>query len=50
MFEKENNNEDIIKENKLKETVNKNNIANLDKVLDNVFKKMNELINDNKKQ
>ena len=50
LFEKENNNEDIIKENKLKETVNKKNIANLDKVLDNAFKKMNELINDNKKQ
>lgn len=50
LLEKENNNEYIIKENKLKETVNKNNIANLDKVLYNVFKKMNELIKENQKQ
>jgi len=50
LFEKENNNEDIIKENKLKEIINKDNITNLDKVLDNTLKKMNELIKDNQKQ
>ena len=48
LFDKNEQKEDIEKENNLKEKINEKNISN--KILDNVFRKINELIKENEKQ
>jgi hypothetical protein len=47
-YDKESNNKDIInKDNNLKNKINVKDIPNIDKVLDAIIKKMNELVKDN---
>ena len=50
LYEKSNKTEDIIKENNIKDIIKEKNINNLDKVLDNILRKMNELIKENEIQ
>ena len=47
IFEKESLNEDIKMGKNMKDIINVKDIPNIDKILDNIFKKMNELIKEN---
>ena len=47
LFEKESQNEDIKMGKNMKDIINVKDIPNIDKILDNIFNKMNELIKEN---